>query len=120
MGGPAPLVPSAVDLAATARIQGLNPSPQKERITKAAQNFEGMLMEQLMQGLRKTVESGGLFGQEGQSKSTFEYLMDQAVIAKAVKGGRGLGLAAQMERIWENRSGDLGNSKALPIGLESR
>lgn len=120
MGGPAPVAPSAVDLASAARVQGLQPASDREKITKAAQEFEGMLMEQLMQGLRKTVEPGGLFGAEGQSRSTFEYLMDQAVIAKAVKGGKGLGLAAQMEQVWANRVGDLGKTKALPIGLESR
>lgn len=104
MNGPAPLTPSAVDLATAGRAQGLSRPADKERVTKAAQDFEGMLMEQLMQGMRKTVEPSGLFGQEGQSKSTFEYLMDQAVIAKAVKGGRGLGLAAHMEQVWAQRT----------------
>ena len=86
-------------------------------------------MEQLMQGMRKTVEPSGLFGQHDQSSSTYEYLMDQAVIAKAVKAGKGLGLAPQMERLWASRQGrasspenfhPLGNDSALPIGLGSR
>jgi len=118
MAGGAPLSLSPVDLANTARAHQMQRPESKERIAKAAQEFEGMLMEQLMQSMRKTVEPSGLFGQEGQSRSTYEYLMDQAVIAKAVQGGKGFGLAAHLERIWANR--DLGNSKTLPIGLESR
>lgn len=120
MNGPAPIAPAPVDLAMAARSQGFQQPSDKERITRAAQEFEGMLMEQLMQGLRKTVEPGDLFGKQDQSRSTFEYLLDQAVIARAVQGGKGLGLAAQMERIWAERERKiippLGNPETLPIG----
>lgn len=120
MDRPLSLLPSAVDLASHAKAQGLQKAQDQGRIRKAAQEFEGMLIEQMMQGMRKTVEPSGLFGQEGQSRSTFEYLMDQAVIQKAVKGGRGLGLAAQLERIWASRSEGLGKPQPVPIGIESR
>lgn len=104
MSGGAPLVPSAVDLAGTARTPQVPRSESKERIAKVAREFEGMLLEQLMQSMRKTVEPSGLFGQEGQSRSTYEYLLDQAVIGKAVQGGKGFGLAAYMERNWVDRA----------------
>lgn len=129
MGAPAALTAAPVAVATAARAQALKPPSEQERITKAAQEFEGMLLEQLMQGMRKTVEPSGLFGQQDQSRSTFEYLMDQAVIAKAVKAGKGLGLAPQMERLWASRKGNppapenfhpLGNERALPIGIGSR
>ena len=120
MNGPALIAAAPVDIAVAARSQGFQRPSDPERITKAAQEFEGMLMEQLMQGMRKTVEPGGLFGKDDQSRSTFEYLMDQAVIAKAVQGGKGLGLAAQMERIWAEKDRQailpLGNPEVVPIG----
>jgi Rod binding domain-containing protein len=112
MNGPAPIAMAPAELASAARSQGFQRPADRERITKAAQEFEGMLMEQLMQGLRKTVEPGGLFGKEDQSRSTFEYLMDQAVIAKAVQGGKGLGLAVQMERLWAEKDRQV----VLPLG----
>lgn len=114
MAGAAPLVPSAVDLAATARTPQVPRSESKERIAKVAREFEGMLMEQLMQSMRKTVEPSGLFGQEGQSRSTYEYLLDQAVIGKAVQAGKGFGLAAYMERHWADRTAPLPPGRPRP------
>lgn len=67
---------------------------------KAARQFEGMLMSMLFQTMRKTVEPSGLFGEGGQSRSTYEYLMDQAVVEQAVSSGRGWGLADRLKTLW--------------------
>jgi Rod binding domain-containing protein len=54
----------------------------------------------LFQSMRKTVEPSGLLGDTGQTQSTFEYLMDQAVVDKAVGAGRGWGLAERLKAEW--------------------
>ena len=67
---------------------------------EAAQKFEGLLMAQMFQSLRKTVQHSGLFGDEGQARQTYEYLLDQAVVEHAMTGGRGWGLAERIEQDW--------------------
>lgn len=97
-------------------------SPRKGTdIAQAAHEFEGMLLSQMMQVMRSTVEPSGLFGEGGQARSTYEYLLDQAVIDKAVKAGRGFGLAERLERLWNKRQETshalgLGKSGQVPIG----
>lgn len=68
---------------------------------KAAQQFEGMLMANLFQCLRKTVTHSGLFGDGGSAQSTYEYLMDQAVVSHAMTAGKGWGLADRLEAGWK-------------------
>lgn len=97
---------------------------------EAAREFEGLLMAQLFQTLRKTVEPSGLFGEEGQARSTYEYLLDQAVVQHAMNTGRGWGLAERLEQAWAQREekaalsgsagGDLKDSVSVPIGTLSR
>jgi Rod binding domain-containing protein len=90
----------AVDTVAQA--QGARALPgSAEKTEKAARQFEGLLMGQLFQAMRKTVEPSGLLGDSGQSRSTYEYLMDQAVLEKAVTSGRGWGLAERLKASWE-------------------
>ena len=90
---------STVD--AVGQAQGASALPgSTEKTAKAAQQFEGLLMNLLFQGMRKTVEHSKLLGDSGSSRSTYEYLMDQAVVDKAVSAGRGWGLAAKLEASW--------------------
>jgi Rod binding domain-containing protein len=93
--------------------QGL-PSPE-EKTEKAARQFEGLLMGLLFQTMRKTVEPSGLFGDSGQSRSTYEYLMDQAVVDRAVTTGHGWGLADRLKASW-SQSDPKGHEKELPPG----
>jgi hypothetical protein len=58
----------------------------------------------LIQSMRKTVQPSGLFGDSGQSRSTYEYLMDQAVVDRAVSGGRGWGLAERLKASWDRQN----------------
>ncbi|MEI6593369.1 MAG: rod-binding protein [Holophagaceae bacterium] len=82
---------------------------------KAARQFEGMLMSMLFQTMRKTVEPSGLFGEGGQSRSTYEYLMDQAVVDQAVSSGRGWGLADRLKTLW-SQSDTTRKEKNVPEG----
>jgi len=103
---------SAVDPLAQAQGSKALPEPS-EKTDKAARQFEGLLMGVLFQTMRKTVEPSGLFGESGQSRSTYEYLMDQAVVDRAVSGGRGWGLAERLKESW-NRSEKTVPKKELP------
>jgi Rod binding domain-containing protein len=81
------------------------PQPPKgdpEKLKKTAAEFEGMLMAQVFQALRKTVEPSGLFGNSQNERSTYDYLLDQAVIKNAIEGGHTWGLAVRLEESWKN------------------
>ncbi|HNX32403.1 MAG TPA: rod-binding protein [Holophaga sp.] len=64
---------------------------------EAARMFEGLVMTQMFQGMRKTIPHSGLFGDASKNQSTYEYLLDQAVVEHAMASGKGLGLASQLE-----------------------
>lgn len=68
---------------------------------EAARQFEGMLMAYVFQQMRQTVQPSGLFGQEGSARSTYEYLLDQAVTSNAMKAGKGWGLSQKLEAKWD-------------------
>jgi Rod binding domain-containing protein len=98
---------------ALAQAQGAKPLPsQDEKTDKAARQFEGLLMGLLFQTMRKTVQPSGLFGDSGQSRSTYEYLMDQAVVDRAVTSGHGWGLADRIKASWAQQK--LGEPKKEP------
>lgn len=100
MSGPLSL--PAVDAAALAQGAGRVPAPS-DKTRKAAEQFEGLLMGLLFQAMRKTIQPSHLFGDSGNSRSTYEYLMDQAVADKAAASGRGWGLAERLEEAWSRR-----------------
>jgi len=97
------------------QAQGAKALPdQAERTDKAARQFEGLLMSLLFQTMRKTVQPSGLFGESGQSRSTYEYLMDQAVVDQAVSTGHGWGLAERLKASW-SRQEKTAQEKELPV-----
>ena len=63
--------------------------------------FEGLVMTQMFQAMRKTIQPSGLFGDDSKTRSTYEYLLDQAVVEHAMASGKGLGLADRLEKTWE-------------------
>ena len=69
---------------------------------EAARQFEGMVMAYVFQQMRHTVQPSGLFGDEGMARSTYEYLLDQAVTSNAVKGGKGWGLSEKLAAQWDS------------------
>ncbi|WP_291271942.1 rod-binding protein [Geothrix sp.] len=112
------------------QAQGMKALPgPAEKTDKAARQFEGLLMGLLFQTMRKTVEPSGLLGDSGQSRSTYEYLMDQAVVDQAVSTGHGWGLADRLKESWNQHEktdkkittpDELRDSGKLPIGALSR
>jgi len=73
--------------------------------------FEGMLMTQLFESMRKTVHSSGLFGENQQAHSTYNYLLDQAVVQHSLSSGKGWGLAERLEEAWkQNQQKDVKTS----------
>jgi Rod binding domain-containing protein len=101
---------------ALAQAQGAKGLPDPtDKTDKAARQFEGLLMGLLFQTMRKTVQPSGLFGDSGQSRSTYEYLMDQAVVDQAVSTGHGWGLAERLKAVW-SRQEKSGLEKELPVG----
>ena len=77
---------------------GLDKTTDKE----AALMFEGLVMTQLFQAMRKTIQPSGLFGDDSQARSTYDYMLDQAVVEHAMAAGKGWGLAENMEKGWEH------------------
>jgi len=68
---------------------------------EAALLFEGLVLTQMFQSMRKTIQHSGLFGDDSQTRSTYEYLLDKAVVEHAMASGKGLGLAEKLEKTWE-------------------
>jgi Rod binding domain-containing protein len=83
-------IPAAPDLVIKAPPASKDPK-------EAAKQFEGMLMANLFQQLRKTVHSSGLLGNGDSARSTYEYLLDQAVVNHAMEGGKTWGLRDRLE-----------------------
>ena len=84
----------AQDLVAQAPGPGLKDA-------EAAKQFEGMLMANLFQCLRKTVTHSSLFGDGASAQSTYEYLLDQAVVNHALEAGKGWGLSDRLQTGWK-------------------
>lgn len=78
------------------------PRPGLDKTTprEAALMFEGLVMTQMFQAMRKTIQPSGLFGDDSQTRSTYDYLLDQAVVEHAMASGKGLGLADRLEKTW--------------------
>jgi Rod binding domain-containing protein len=76
-------------------------APGGSKNAEAAKQFEGMLMAFVFQKMRQTVQPSGLFGESGTARSTYEYLLDQAVTSNAMKAGKGWGLSQQLEAKWD-------------------
>ncbi len=73
----------------------------KTTTQEAARLFEGMVLMQMFQAMRKTIQPSGLFGDDTQTRSTYEYLLDQAVVEHAMASGKGLGLSDRLEKTLE-------------------
>ena len=98
-----------------AQAQGAKALPNPaDKTDKAARQFEGLLMSMLFQTMRKTVQPSGLLGDSGQSRATYEYLMDQAVVDRAVASGRGWGLAERLKASWTAQEKNGHDKQTLP------
>ena len=68
----------------------------QDRVRKAAQQFEGLLLRELLKVLRKTAPQGSLSG-SGFSGDMYTQMMDDALAENLSKAG-GVGLAPMLER----------------------
>lgn len=100
-----PAIQAPQDLLPTALPR---PGVDKATDREAALMFEGLVMTQLFQAMRKTVEPSGLFGDASKSRSTYEYLLDQAVVEHAMASGKGWGLADKLEKSMEDTKKKVG------------
>ncbi len=64
------------------------------KLEKACNDFEALFVKYMMQQMRETVPSDGLFGQS-QAEKIYTGMLDDEV-AKSVSHSRGLGLARAM------------------------
>jgi Rod binding domain-containing protein len=65
---------------------------------EAAREFEGYLLRVLLDEMRRTVTSGGLF--DGRATAGYQAMLDDALMRQAAARG-GLGLANQLLAEWE-------------------
>jgi Rod binding domain-containing protein len=70
---------------------------------EAARMFEGLILTQMFKVMRQAIPPSGLFGEDTQTRATYEYLLDQAVVEQAMAAGKGLGLADRLEKTWEQQ-----------------
>jgi Rod binding domain-containing protein len=77
------------------------PKETEDKIGKTAAEFEAMLMAQMFQTMRKTVEPSGLFEENQNERSLYDYLFDQAVLQQATAAGQTWGLAEKLEESWK-------------------
>jgi Rod binding domain-containing protein len=74
---------------------------KEDKLGKTASEFEAMLMAQLFQTMRKTVEPSGLFEENQNERGIYDYLFDQAILQQATAGGHTWGLAEKLEESWK-------------------
>jgi Rod binding domain-containing protein len=74
------------------------------KTAEAALKFEGMLMANLFQTMRKTVSHNDLFGKGGSAQHTYEYLLDQATVTQAMEAGKGWGLSGKLQTAWDHKN----------------
>lgn len=71
---------------------------------EAAKQFEGMLMSFVFKQMRQTVQPSGLFGDDSLARSTYDYLLDQAVTSSAMTAGKGWGLSQRLAAQWDSQT----------------
>lgn len=67
---------------------------EKQRLLKAATEFESFFIYYLLQRMRATVPKGGLFG-EGRQQEIYTSMMDEE-LAKQLAAGGGIGLSRML------------------------
>jgi len=73
-------------------IDAHDPAPASAKLREAAQSFEAIFTQMLLQSMRSTVKKTDLF-HGGRGEEMFGGLMDQAIAQKAALRGRGFGIA---------------------------
>ncbi|MDE2573668.1 MAG: rod-binding protein [bacterium] len=81
--------------------QGKQLTPEQQqalaRLHDAATKFEGVFVGMLLQEMRKTAPTTGIFGQESASEQTFSEMLDQQRATQIANSGS-LGVARILEQ----------------------
>jgi len=85
------------------------PKGKEDKLSQTALEFEAMLMTQMFQTFRKTVEPSGLFGGNQTERGIYEYLFDQSIFQNAAANGQTWGLASRLEESWREHFARGGN-----------
>lgn len=88
-----------IEAPGAATVAALNPPPTDDRraqITSAATQFEGLLIQQLVQVMRRSIGEGGMFG-SGAGSSMYASMFDQNLATSMASAG-GLGIRQVLER----------------------
>lgn len=76
------------------QTNGVEPKPESAK--KAAQDFEGILLQQMLQTMWQSVPKGNLFG--GDLANDFYYDLYHEAVATSIAEGRGIGVKEVLER----------------------
>ena len=85
-------------------IDGGADTVKETRLRKACEDFEAILIKQLLTTMRKSVPTGGLF-EGGFAKDIYQSIADEELAANMAHGGKGLGVS---EVLFEKLSGQMG------------
>ncbi|MDD5758341.1 MAG: rod-binding protein [Desulfobulbaceae bacterium] len=66
-------------------------TPKERKLKEACQNFEAIIIQQMLTAMRKTVPKDGLFT-SGYAEDMYQSMYDEG-LSKEIASGRGLGLA---------------------------
>lgn len=66
-------------------------TPKEGKLKEACQNFEAIIIQQMLTAMRKTVPKDGLFA-SGYAEDMYQSMYDEG-LSKEIASGKGLGLA---------------------------
>ena len=78
------------------------PPSRRSELESAAQEFEAYILKMMLQQLRSTEGSGGLFGGDSDASEGYRAMADDALARRAAEAGS-FGLAKQMLEQWDAR-----------------
>lgn len=97
---------AAVDVSSLSRLKMDARKDPKAVLREVAQQFEALMLNQMMKSMRETVSDEGLFG--GQESKTFQGLLDQQWVTQ-MSASKGIGIAdmlvQQLGKGMENTNG---------------
>jgi len=101
----------------SSKVQGQGQIDEK-RLEKACQEFESILIHQMMKTMRQTIPRTG-FMAEGKDRNIFQALFDEEISKNISKSG-GLGLGKMLLRQMEKKAGESGSfeMKKTDIALD--
>ena len=98
-------------LSATKPATGISAPQRNEKLWKTAKDFEAQFLKSMLEQAYSGLSGEGLLGGGGTGASAWRgFLIDEH--AKAIAGGKGIGLAATVYRQMQARMGGTANVRA--------